>query len=184
MRSMLMWKISDYCARIGYSAALAMAVLLGCGIVHVLLLQPVVQQTDALRTEIGLARKSIGSSAGTGVESGRGSDSELRTFYEAFPGQQKMTDLLGRIYRAASENGIMLQRGDYQLHAEPDLALLRYEISLPVRGGYLDVRRFLAQILNDVPSLALEGLVFTRQRINDPGIEAQIRLALYLRPGG
>ena len=58
---------------------------------------------------------------------------------------------------------------------------MRYQIVLPVKGSYLQVRRFLAQAMRDTPGLALEGISFQRQEGDAPVLEAQLRLTVYLR---
>lgn len=85
-----------------------------------------------------------------------------------------------KIYAAAAKFNLNLDQGDYQLVQERDLKLARYEMVLPVRGDYVQIRKFVALALSEVPTLALDGISLTRQNITDPTVDAQLRMTLYL----
>ncbi|RTL57713.1 MAG: hypothetical protein EKK46_02640 [Rhodocyclaceae bacterium] len=108
---------------------------------------------------------------------------QLEQFYRFFPNAEgdALTEALGKIYAAASAENLTLDQGDYRLSPETVGHLVRYDITLPVKGSYPHLRRFLAAALKDVPTLALEGISFNRQAAADIGINAQLRLTLYLR---
>jgi len=57
---------------------------------------------------------------------------------------------------------------------------VRFQITLPVKGEYLKIRKFLAALPTVLPIVALENVQFQRQKIADPVVEAKIRLVLYL----
>lgn len=106
---------------------------------------------------------------------------QLDAFYRFFPEGGSLADTLGKVYDAAAAQNLALEQGEYRLAAEHDARLQRYDLVFPVRGQYTQIRRFVAQVLKDVPSLALEGVNFNRQNAGDIGVEAQVRLTLYLR---
>ena len=62
---------------------------------------------------------------------------------------------------------------------EQGLNLLRYQITLPVKGSYISIRGFLRRVLNDIPSASLDGISLQRQNAGDEILEAQIRLSLF-----
>ncbi|NUT60846.1 hypothetical protein HNO82_06940 [Herbaspirillum sp. C9C3] len=145
---------------------------------YLLLIQPMNDQSRSLREDDARLRATA---RPTLTKAGLTPVDELGNFYEFFPPLERMPDLLDRMYRAAVEQGVLLDRGDYQLSSERDVKLIRYDIALPVKGGYLQVRKFVAQALNDIPSLSLESIVFNRQRINEQQLDVQIKFSLYLR---
>jgi hypothetical protein len=51
-----------------------------------------------------------------------------------------------------------------------------------VRGGYAQIREFVAASLKAVPALALDELAFERPKISETQVQARVRLTLYLRP--
>jgi hypothetical protein len=57
---------------------------------------------------------------------------------------------------------------------------MRYQINLPVTGNYPAVRAFVAEALEREPSLALDGMRLTRERMDSGEIEAELRFTLYL----
>lgn len=108
---------------------------------------------------------------------------QLASFYLFFPTQAHMPDVLGKIYAAAPPFNLQLEQGEYRLLPTKSETLMRYEIVLPVKGGYLQIRQFMAEILQENPSLALQGVTFTRDTVSRTGVDAQLRLTLYLRAG-
>lgn len=105
---------------------------------------------------------------------------QLVAFYRFFPKLNTVSDWIAKLYDAAVQQNLILDTGEYQLVPARDGQLIRYDITLPVKGSYLQIRKFVAQALEDVPSLALGGITFNRQKIDDAFVDAQIRFTLYL----
>lgn len=103
----------------------------------------------------------------------------LAEFYRFFGRADERTDTLERIHKLARGQKLEVLQGNYRLSSGAD-RLARYEISLPLRGTYPQIRAFVAEVLNDVPSAALEQISFEKQKIGDPAVEAQLRLVLFL----
>lgn len=106
---------------------------------------------------------------------------QLDRFYAALPEQDAATDALKSIYQAAAKTGITLQRGEYRLANEPGSTLARYQVVMPVRGDYGQIRGFLREALARVPHMGLEEVNFERQSIMQSHIDARIRFTVYLR---
>ena len=77
----------------------------------------------------------------------------------------------------------MLEQGDYRLASGKGDKIERYQITLPVRGSYAQIRKFIGRLLADLPTASLDGVSFQRQKISDPQVESQIKFTLY-RGGG
>lgn len=90
---------------------------------------------------------------------------------------------LRRVFEAAEAAGVALPQGDYRLTEIRDAHLQRYQLSLPVRGDYPGIRRFLAAALNAEPALALAGLQLRRSRIESDTVEGLLNFTLYLEGG-
>ena len=88
--------------------------------------------------------------------------------------------MLRKLHRAARDQGLTLDQAEYRPLSEPEGNLTRYQIVLPAKGTYPEVRRFLVQAAGDVPGLAVDGVSFQRQQIGDAAVEAQIKLTLFL----
>jgi hypothetical protein len=90
---------------------------------------------------------------------------------------------LRRLFDTAAKNGLELAKGEYRLSVVRDAGLQRYQLSLPVAGGYPEIRAFVAQALNADPALALAGIKLKRDRIESPDLEPLISFPLYLELG-
>jgi len=106
--------------------------------------------------------------------------SQLSNFYAFFPLTRALPDVLGAIEHAASSQGLRLEKGEYRLSRERGFPLARYQVTLPVQGGYGEVRGFVNAVLDAVPAAALEELALKREGIGEPLIEARVRFVLFL----
>lgn len=131
------------------------------------------QELGALRTRSSLPGMGVGKAAPSGEE-------RLGSFYAFFPAMATLPDWLERIYAAAGEHGVILETGEYRLIEERDWKLARYQLMLPIKGGYTQVRRFVAQVLNDVPAAGLDEVAFKRESIGSATLDARVRLTIYL----
>ncbi|MGH8642541.1 MAG: hypothetical protein ACRET6_12580 [Burkholderiales bacterium] len=107
-------------------------------------------------------------------------DEQLLKFYGHFPALSTLPDWLERVYGAAEKNGVALEIGEYRLVQDKNWKLTRYQLTLPVRGSYQQIRGFIAQVLTDVPASALEEIGFRRDTVGSDRIDARLRLTLYL----
>ena len=87
---------------------------------------------------------------------------------------------MARFYQAAEKKQIFLYQGEYQMVRYKYINLAAYEIALPVKASYPQLRSFINQALSDIPNLALESIDFKRQRADEPTLEAQLKFTLYL----
>jgi len=115
--------------------------------------------------------------AGGAPTSGR---TQLSNFYAFFPLTVNLPELLGRIHRSARQHGLLLEKGEYRLARELDFRLARYQVTLPVRGDYADVRGFVDDVLDAVPASALDELTMKREGVEQPDLEARVRFTLFL----
>lgn len=90
---------------------------------------------------------------------------------------------LRRLFSAADKAGLELAQGEYRLTEVKEAHLRRYQLSLPVAGGYPEIRAFVVQALNADPALALAAIQLRRERIESPDLEALLNFTLYLEPG-
>lgn len=117
----------------------------------------------------------------------RSPQASLNTFYQFLPAEQQANALLSQLLQIAEQHGLLPEKVDYALQRETAAHFARYQLNLPLRGSYRDIRRFLAQALNSNPALALNEL--NLKRIEDGSnngqdeVEAKLRLTLYLHTG-
>lgn len=107
-------------------------------------------------------------------------DQALRVFYDFFPRSDSSPFWVGELDRIAKNRGVEISRGDYRLVLEKEAKLARYEIQLPVRGSYPQLRAFIADTLQAVPALALASVNIKRENIQTGRIDANLGMYLYL----
>ncbi len=105
---------------------------------------------------------------------------QLAVFYSYFSEAKSAPDWLDLIYQAAREHNLKLEQGEYRVARERAGQLTRYQITLPVKGSYLQIRGFLARALSDVPIASLDSIKFERQKVGDGTIEAKVKMTMYL----
>ena len=91
---------------------------------------------------------------------------------------------LGKLLDLAEQDGLQFSGGEYRLVAGKEKLLDRYVVSLPVRGDYQEVRRFLMTLRDEFPALAIEDVSLRRDKIGSSEIDAQLRLVLFIRRDG
>ncbi len=104
---------------------------------------------------------------------------KVADFYRFFETGEQAPAQLNRIYSIGKEAGVELRAADYRMRPT-GTPIERYEIVLPVTGGYAQIRAFLKKALAEIPVLALDQVNFKRARADDPLVQADVRLTLYL----
>ena len=104
----------------------------------------------------------------------------LDDFRSKLPAQPQATVAIDKIYALAAQEHITLARGEYSLGVDPKTHLARYQILLPVRGSYPQLRRFLHALLGQLPAVVVEDVEFQRKKIADTDLTGRIRMTLYL----
>ena len=136
------------------------------------------ERLRGLNEEVATLSARLGQRGATSASaSGR---SQLSNFYAFFPSTENVPELLARIHQAAIQNQLLLKKGEYKLSREADFHLARYEVTLPVSGDYNRVRGFVNDVLQAVPSAALDELTLKRESIDQPELEARVRFSLFL----
>jgi hypothetical protein len=102
---------------------------------------------------------------------------ELATFMHLFPPADEARQDILRLQGFAANHGIQLRSGEYRLAPERGIALVRHQIAFPVTGPYQSIRAFIAEVLAELPSAALEAASFKRDSAR--AIAARLQFALY-----
>ncbi len=108
---------------------------------------------------------------------------ELRTFYAFFPPLNALPDALQRIYAAGRGAGIDLELGEYRLTQRDGHRLARYQMTLPMKGTYAQIRTFVGKVLEEVPALALDDIDLKRDAVSSSALRARIRMSLFFETG-
>ena len=108
----------------------------------------------------------------------------LIKFYQGFPKAKAFVPQITRLYKFADNEGLRILGGTYQAETDVQHNILRYRLSLPMKGSYVQVRRFLRRTLADFPTMTVNRVVLQRSSIGEAGVEAQVELIWYLTDDG
>ena len=114
------------------------------------------------------------------VEKQLTNDQALQAFYEFFPRFDSSPYWIRELIRAAEKQGVEINSSDFKLTLERDWRLSRYEIIMPVRGRYSQIRGFMADALEAVPNMAITGFAIKRDNIQSTQLEMRLEISLYL----
>jgi hypothetical protein len=108
-----------------------------------------------------------------------GAEAQLADFYSFF-GIRDTTIWLDKIYAIAAKHNLTLDQGEYRVTPDKTGKLIRYEVTLPLKGSYVQLREFLDDVLTEVPVAALDDVGFKRESIGTTTLEARVKLTLFL----
>jgi Tfp pilus assembly protein PilO len=89
--------------------------------------------------------------------------------------------VLAKVVTLATAAGLQLDQGNYEFTQSKKGQVSRYRLTLPVRGTYGQVRKFVDGTLASVPAVALESLKLERKEIASDQIEADLQFAVMTR---
>jgi Tfp pilus assembly protein PilO len=165
--------------RLGLPGAVGVGGLVLCLGLYFSILQPAEQRRDAARLTVSSLQKRIAQMRPDSKQE-KPLGEQLAAFYRLFPIEQDATDSVGKIVAIGKRDGLVLQQAEYK--AEPDKTgkLTRFQMSLPLKGEYQAIRRFLSDVYAEMPIVALEQVQFERQKVGDSMVDAKVRLVIFL----
>jgi hypothetical protein len=162
--------------RLGRVGGLGLALLAGAAVFHFSAVRPASRELAALQLRAGEVERRVRPAAPAAVAS-----DEIDRFVGFFPPFESAPKWLRTLYAVAEREKLELVQGSYRMTDDQVLGLAYYRILLPVRGGYPQIRGFVAGVLDEIPALALEGIVLQREKVGDSMIDAKISLTLHLQ---
>jgi len=105
---------------------------------------------------------------------------QLAAFYRDFPQDKIIPDVLSQVYKVAQNQKLPLELGEYAMTKLPGARLDQFRITLPIKGSYLQLRKFLAEVLQAQPALSLQSLTMRREKIAMDGVDARVVLVLFM----
>ena len=176
----LQWAIRSFFSRFGYLPLFLLPLLTVCGLEQSLIVS-LHQKKASINKELQ-TNSPLQSSEGTArTELPKTASESLTQHVQAIPTAGDVNLAMTRFYQAAEKQQIFLYQGEYHIVRYKYINLAAYEIELPVKASYPQLRRFINQALSDIPNLALESIEFKRQKVDEPTLEAQLKFTLYLR---
>lgn len=130
-------------------------------------------QTERLRQELRLKRAA-------GLQQAQAPATQAQ-WWQALPAaterQQRLADLLEMGLRL----GLVSARSEHRLSVDAAAGLERLRVSMPVSGGYAQLRQFIAAALQHDAALSLDGLKLRRASPQAAELEAELQWSLHSR---
>lgn len=166
--------------RAGWHGILGLAILLGSPIFYAAMVMPMQEQIASLKAAQLQLRRDIEQTRRGEEKTAPTGEMQLKAFYGQFPSLNRSDEWMAKIYAAAERQNIVLASGAYKLTGAETGNIQRYQITLPIKGSHVQIRRFLSDLLTEVPALSLDDISFKRETIDLPAVNAVIKLTLFL----
>ena len=187
-----LWQIRQIVKNLGLFGMLGLAIILGCGLFYASKIMPISMQILQNNESIQQAKLSNNEQISLPMPDNNApqqiTNDDITKFYARFPNGASLPKWLSLINETALKQGLLLNRGDYkltQIKASPINSksgqLSRYEIVLPVTGQYSQIRQFVAQVLYQMPALALSEMQIKRENTLAPTVDARLVFVLMLQ---
>jgi hypothetical protein len=133
-----------------------------------------------VRHQQSLANPARASAAPAAASTAAGQRTEPGMPLVKLPTRTAIPILVSRVQRAAAAQGLDWPRAEYKTVAATAEAPGSIEIRCTVKGAYPAIRRFLAALLQDVPSLTFKELALNRTSADAADVEARLAIVIYL----
>lgn len=192
-----LWQSQQIVKKLGLFGLLGLAIVFGCGLFYVSKIIPINNQILEHNLSIQQAKlnntKQKKLSLPINNAPQKITNGDIIRFYARFPNGTSLPKWLSLINETAVKQGLLLNRGDYKLTQIKSTQtkstqtkstpgqLSRYEIVLPVTGKYSQIRQFIAQVLYQIPALALSEMQIKRENTLAPKVDARLVFVLMLQ---
>jgi len=176
----LRWQIRGWLSRLGREGGVGLGLIFVSVVFYAAALYPAESRLAGLRAQVAQLRHGHGARADRSAPVTQSRADRLAAYYQHFPPQTNSPELLAKIFHAAQAQNLELLEGKYRAKHERAGHLDRYQITLPVEGSYRQIRQFLAAVLREIPTAALDDVTFERRDVDNGTVKAQISLSLYV----
>ena len=112
---------------------------------------------------------------------------EIKRFYDIFPKAVALPQALTVIYQIANKQKLALNSGDYKFNKIKETnstnqkKLTKYEIVLPIKGQYKQIRAFITEVLQKLPAIALTDMQIRRENSLSQYVEARLIFVIFVK---
>jgi hypothetical protein len=108
-------------------------------------------------------------------------EERLDAFAGALCEKERLNAFVGTVFEQAALQGLALAQAEYKLEHDKAGGFSAYQMTLPVRGPYPRLRRFVDSTLAEVSCAAIEDVDFKREAIGASETEARLRFIFFLK---
>ena len=163
--------------RAGRPALAGAGLLLLAVAVYAIGIAPARQRLEEVRQRASVLQPPPATSVGM---AGVGPAEQLARFRELFPADRDAMPVAAKVIAAAQRHGLVTRQVAYRFEEDKGLRLTRMEMAMPLKGEYVAIRRFLIDVHEEIPALALEQVQFERRAAGDRPVDARVVLRIHL----
>lgn len=143
---------------------------------------PLLRADIATLQNVALHAEKLLQSASDSAPESRPSPNRKRMaeFYDALGEKRYVEQQVKTLFAIADKTKLTLSQADYKIAFDKDGDFYTYQVTLPVKGAYKDIRRFCERTLLAIPFASLDDIGFKRDAISSGTVEARLRFTLYL----
>lgn len=164
---------------IGLPGVVAAGVLAFCAMFWFTATAPARSELDSLERQVVRSETRTGSTQGA-VPHARSTAQQLKSFLDSLPDLSNARSETLRLHASAQEHGLQLESGEYRLLRDETPTIARYQLRLQVRGSYVAIRGFLAEVLESLPAIGLDEFLLTRENIGADEVTARLQFSLFM----
>jgi len=109
---------------------------------------------------------------------------QLQEYRRTFPAADQLHLIWPSIEQLARQEQIQLEQAAFHQATNDAAGFGRVEVSLPLKSAYLPLKRFLAAVMNQHKTVAIEVLTMERAKVSTPVFDVNLRLVLYYSLAG
>lgn len=102
------------------------------------------------------------------------------SFFASLPVVNDVPTQLKLLFEQAKHNTILINEVQYKEQQLQGNELIRYDITFSVFASYPQIKAFIADVLVNLPSLALEQVSFNRDEPSVDTVTTQLRFSLFM----
>lgn len=126
-----------------------------------------------LRSALASSKK-LQHAAGSNQRTPSSNELNIKAFETLLLPHEDIPDLVRSVLQIAEDEGLTIERGDYQSEIDQQGRFSRYKMNLPVKGPSKSIYRFMRKTLVIHGNVTLDGLQFKREGVGSEVIEAKI----------
>ena len=175
------WAVRLWAVRIGPLGRLGLGFAALGAVLYLAALLPSQSDVSRGQEEVSLLQDKIRGEIERSAQMPSGPAEELDRFYSFIPPDREVSNALRKVYQISAKQGLQLEQAEYRVAPEGQGRVFRYEVAFPVLGTYPQIRQFLREVSDEIPSAVADKVSFEYQSEKSSQVRARISLLLYAR---
>lgn len=105
----------------------------------------------------------------------------VKRFYAVLPAHNELNQKVSEILNAAENGGLTPLKSAYLTRPVAQSRMSKCQIKLPLVGRYQAIRKFITDVMNAQPTIALSDFNFRREDLSSNVVNANVEFILYTK---